>query len=160
MLKKIEFGKYLLRLRKNLGLSQEELAERVGVHLNTISQWENGIYTPKTEKIKKLANALNLTEAELLNGPVKQEFEVKILMGVKNLSNVAGIEINSNSFFFGIDDNEPQIHLGGKVLIGTLEERKEAAEKILKKFWEACWMYDHKGEAEKGIEDFVPVQPA
>ena len=160
MLGKIEFGKYLLKLRKNLGLSQEELAERVGVHLNTISQWENGIYTPKTEKIKKLANALNLTEAELLNGPVKQEFEVKILMGVKTLPNVAGLEIKNNSFFFGVDDNEPQIHLGGKVVIGTLEERKEAAEKLLKKFWEACWMYDHKGDAEKDIGDFASVQPA
>ena len=48
----------------------------------------------------------------------------------------------------------------GKVVIGTLEERKEAAEKILKKFWEACWMYDHKDEAEAEVPDFGTMQPA
>ena len=81
MLEKSEFGKYLFRLRKAAGLSQEKLAEKVGVHINTISQWENGVYIPKTAKLKRLAEALNTTEAELLNGPVNQEFEVKIVMG-------------------------------------------------------------------------------
>ena len=164
MLGKLEFGKYLFRLRKNLGLSQEELAERVGVHLNTISQWENGIYAPKTEKIKKLAKALNVTELELLNGSVKQEFEVKILMGVKTLPNVAGIEITDNSFFYGVDDEKPQIHIGGMVNIGTPQEREESLKKIIASFQRACWMFDHKDEAEAQIPDFDAavntIQPA
>ena len=115
---------------------------------------------PTLETAKKLALSLGVNIDYLFSGPVKQEFEVKILMGVKSLSNVAGIEISNNAFFFGIDDSEPQIHLGGKVVIGTLEERKEAAEKILKKFWEACWMYDHKDEAEAEAPDFGTMQPA
>ena len=40
------------------------------------------------------------------------------------------------------------------------QKRKEAAEKILKKFWEACWMYDHKDEAEAEAPDFGTMQPA
>ena len=160
MLEKKEFGQNLFKMRKEKGLNQEELARLIGVHVNTVSQWENGVYIPKIGKIERIAEVLNTTASDLLNGPVKQEFEVKILMGVKSLSNVAGIEISNNAFFFGIDDSEPQIHLGGKVVIGTLEERKEAAEKILKKFWEACWMYDHKNEAEAEAPDFGTMQPA
>lgn len=147
MLENKEFGKYIFSLRKAAGLSQEELAERVGVHLNTISQWENGIYIPKTPKLKKLAEALNITEAELLNGPAKQEFEVKIVMGVKNLTG-AGIEITDNTFLYGVQDDEPQIHIAGKVRIDTPELREKALNEIIRKFKKACWMFDHKDEAE------------
>lgn len=148
MLENKEFGKYIFSLRKAAGLSQEELAERVGVHLNTISQWENGIYIPKTPKLKKLAEALNITEAELLNGPAKQEFEVKIVMGVKNLTGAAGIEIADNTFLYGVQDDEPQIHIAGKVRIDTPEMREKARELILKKFDAACRMFDLKDKIE------------
>ena len=148
MLEKAEFGKYLFRLRKAAGLSQEELAERIGVHLNTISQWENGVYIPKTPKLKKLAEAFNVTEADLLNGPAKQKFEVKIVMGVKSLTGLAGVEVASNSFFYGVEDDEPQIHMAGKVRIGTPEERENALAEIIRKFKAACWMFDHKADAE------------
>lgn len=154
MLSKEDFSKYIFQLRKKAGLSQEELAERVGVHLNTVSQWENGVYIPKMMKLKRLAEALNVTEAELLNGPAKQEFEVKILMGVKSLAGLAGVEALDNSFLYGVQDDKPQILLTGKVLIGTQEERAKAAAEILKKFWAACWMYDNKKKAEEnGLPD-------
>ena len=148
MLDKVEFGNYLFRLRKTAGLNQEELAERVGVHMNTISQWENGVYIPKTPKLKKLAEALNVTETDLLNGPAKQEFEVKIVMGVKNLTGLAGIEVMDNTFLYGVQDDEPQIHLAGKVRIDTPELRAKARELILKKFDAACRMFDLKDKIE------------
>lgn len=148
MLDKAEFGEQIFRLRKKAGLSQEELAARVGVHMNTISQWENGFYIPKMPKLQKLAEALSVTEAELLNGTTKQEFEVKIMMGVKSLTGLAGIEVANNSFIYGVQDDEPQIVLAGKVRIDTPEARVKAREAILKKFDAACWMYDHKGNAE------------
>ena len=147
MLDKAEFGKQIFRLRKKAGLSQEELAERVGVHLNTVSQWENGFYIPKTPKIQKLAEVLSVSEAELLNGPAKQELDVKILMGVKSLTGLAGIEVANNSFIYGVQDDEPQIVLAGKVRIDTPEQRENALAEIISKFKKACWMYDHRDEA-------------
>ena len=156
--------KGLRSVRKKLGLSLIGLEQITGIDASSLSRYERGEVVPSTEMAQKIAKALNISVDELINGSVKQEFEVKIFMGVKNLPNVAGIEISNNAFFFGIDDSEPQIHLGGKVVIGTLEERKEAAEKILKKFWEACWMYDHKDEAEAQMPDFSEIfsaiQPA
>ena len=62
-------GERLRRLRKKSGLSQEQLAEKIGVHNNTISRWETEIDTPKTLHIKALAKALGVSEADLLNEP-------------------------------------------------------------------------------------------
>ena len=154
MLEKAEFGENLFRLRKKAGLSQEELAERVGVHLNTISQWENGFYIPKMLKVKSLAEALNVTEDELLNGPANQEFEVKIIMGVKSLT-AAGIEIADNTFAYGVDDSQPQITFSGKIRIDTPEERMKAFSEMAKNFFKACYMYDHKDEAGNAVQDIA-----
>ncbi len=59
------FGDRLRALRKKSGLNQEELAERVGVHLNTISRWENGDDAPKMAFTRKLAQALDVPEEDL-----------------------------------------------------------------------------------------------
>ena len=139
---------YIREWRKRAGLTQEKLAELVDVHVNTLIRWENGTRTPRISELKKLSQVLGCTEVALMNGPTKQEFEVKIVMGVKNLPNVAGLEIGSNTFLFGVEDDEPQIHLAGKVRIGTPEERENALAEIIRKFKAACWMFDHKGTAE------------
>ena len=62
-------GERLRRLRKKSGLTQEELADAVGVNPVTVSCWENNTYLPKTQSIKALAKALGVSEADLLNEP-------------------------------------------------------------------------------------------
>ena len=138
--------KYMKELRQKMGLTQAELAERVGIGMNTIARYERGEMAPSIQIAHAIAEALHVTEAELLNGPERQEFEVKILMGVKDLGNMPGLEVKDNCFLYGVQDDKPQIHLAGKVLIGTPEERKAALELLIQKFYEACWMFDHKGE--------------
>jgi len=113
----------------------------------TVRRWELGVREPKADDIRKICKILNCTEAELLNGADEQEFEVKILMGVKALTGVSGLEITDNSFVYGVQDDKPQIHLAGKVFVGTPEERAKALEMIIKKFHEACWMFDHQDDA-------------
>lgn len=61
------FGNRLRALRKKSGLTQEQLAETVGVNPITISWWENDKFLPKTQSIKALAKALGVSEADLLN---------------------------------------------------------------------------------------------
>lgn len=139
---------YIREWRKQRGLTQEKLAELANVHVNTLLRWEYGTREPKASELQKLAQVLNVTEAELLNGPTKQEFEVKIVMGVKNLTGLAGVEILSNSFLYGVEDDVPQIHLAGKVRIDTPELRAKARELILKKFDAACRMFDLKDKIE------------
>ena len=62
------FGARLRALRKRAGLTQEQLAEAVGVHINNVSRWEKDEFIPKTLKIKAIAEALGVPETVLLNG--------------------------------------------------------------------------------------------
>ena len=137
--------------RKKRGLTLEKLSDLVGIHINTLVRWENGSREPRASDLTKLAQLLQCSEAELLNGQVKQEFEVKIVMGVKNLTGLAGIEVMDNTFLYGVQDDEPQIHLAGKVRIDTPELRAKARDLILKKFDAACRMFDLKDKIEAEV---------
>ena len=79
------FGDRLRALRKKSGLTQEQLAEAIGVNPITISWWGNDKYLPKTQSIKALAKALGVSEADLLNEPQKQDWvlQIKIADGKK-----------------------------------------------------------------------------
>lgn len=124
------------------------------VHENTIRRWESGSFEPRSNDLQKLCGILGVTEAELLNGPVNQELEVKIIMGVKALTG-AGVEITDNSFTYGVDDSKPQITFSGKIRIDTPEDRIKAWKEMTKNFFKACYMYDHKDEAGDAVQDSV-----
>ena len=59
------FGERLRQLRQKQNLSQEELADRVGVHNNSVSKWENGVI-PNMKRIVALAKILGTTATYLL----------------------------------------------------------------------------------------------
>ena len=136
--------------RRKLGLTQAALAEQVGVGVNTIARYERGEMEPSLKIAHAIAGVLGCTEAELMNGPASQEFEVKIMMGVKSLAGLAGVEIADNTFAYGVDDSQPQITFSGKIRIDTPENGEKALAEIIRKFKAACWMFDHKGSAEAG----------
>ena len=52
--------------RRALGLSQEQLAEKLGVSRQAVSKWETGESLPDTDKLLSLASALEMTADELL----------------------------------------------------------------------------------------------
>lgn len=139
--------KGLRAIRKKLGVSLINLEEMTGIDASSLSRYERGTVTPSIDMVQKIANALGITVDELLNEPTNQELDVKIIMGVKSLTGLAGIEVANNSFIYGVQDDEPQIVLAGKVRIDTPEDRVKAREAILRKFDAACWMYDHRDEA-------------
>ena len=118
----------LRELRKKAGLTQEELAEYVDVHLNTISRWENGIDTPKTFKIKRLAEALHVSELELLNGPAMQEWELRMV--VNKTGEKEGGTVNmtgtSSTATLSIGDNAMAITLSADYTLWEDDAKFEA----------------------------------
>lgn len=54
------FGKRLHEIRKNSGLTQQELADRVGLTKTSICCYENGTRTPTLDTLIDLANELNV----------------------------------------------------------------------------------------------------
>lgn len=55
-------------LRRKSGLSQEQLAEKIGVSRQAISKWECGLSTPELDKMKALSEFFNITVDELAGG--------------------------------------------------------------------------------------------
>ena len=59
-------GNTIRKLRKKVGLTQEELAEKIDISPQAISKWENGRCLPETQVLPKLAKLLNTTIDDLL----------------------------------------------------------------------------------------------
>lgn len=64
----IKIGKFIAELRKEKQLTQEQLAEKLGVNNRTISRWENGKSMPDLSLFKTLCKTLEITINELLEG--------------------------------------------------------------------------------------------
>lgn len=64
----MEFGEKLQELRKNKGLTQEELAEALHVSRTAISKWESNRGYPNIESLKEIASFFSVTIDELLSG--------------------------------------------------------------------------------------------
>lgn len=58
-------GQLLRRARKKAGLTQAELAEKLNISYQNISQWERDLRQPKVETLEKIAEALKISPADL-----------------------------------------------------------------------------------------------
>mgnify|MGYP001070676323 CR=1 FL=1 len=64
----IKIGKFIAALRKDKGLTQEQLGEKLGVTNKTISRWENGNYMPDVEMLSLLSKEFGVSINELISG--------------------------------------------------------------------------------------------
>jgi transcriptional regulator with XRE-family HTH domain len=62
------FGENLARSREKVGLSQEDLGIRASLHRTEISQLERGLRVARIDTLVKLAGALGVPPAELIEG--------------------------------------------------------------------------------------------
>lgn len=66
----LEFGNRLAFMRKEKGLSQEGLAERLGVSRQAVSKWERGEASPDTDNLIALSSLYGVTMDELVHGKI------------------------------------------------------------------------------------------
>ena len=64
----VKIGKFITYCRKEKKLTQEQLAENLGVTSKSISRWENGKTMPDYSLLKDLCNNLGISINELLTG--------------------------------------------------------------------------------------------
>lgn len=67
------FGNYLCALREEQGLSQRELAEKLGVSDKAVSKWENGRSKPQNKTLLVLSKLFGISTDELLTGGRRKE---------------------------------------------------------------------------------------
>lgn len=68
----ILIGKFIALKRKEKNLTQEQLAEKLGISNKTISKWETGKCMPDYSIVKNLCEELGITIAELIDGKVSE----------------------------------------------------------------------------------------
>ncbi len=74
----IAIGKFIAQKRKEQNLTQEQLAERLGVSNKTISKWETAKCMPDYAVVKKLCEELKVTISELMDGEENDEKSVRV----------------------------------------------------------------------------------
>ncbi len=83
------FSENLRKLRKNHGLSQQQLAELVGVSVITIQNYEAQRRWPSPESIHDLAKALKVFEPELFADPEQKVSPEKVVLAVSEALGIA-----------------------------------------------------------------------
>ena len=71
-------GNYIAKKRREKNLTQEQLAEKLGVSNKTISKWENGKCMPDYSIIEQLCKELSVTLSELMDGEDAAEDSVRV----------------------------------------------------------------------------------
>ena len=81
-----KIGKFIAKMRKEKKLTQQELAEKLGVSDRTIGNWENGRNMPDLSLFKPLCEELNISINDLLSGEKlkKEKYQEKFEENVIN----------------------------------------------------------------------------
>lgn len=85
----MNIGEKILELRKRDKLSQEQLAEKLGVTRQTISNWELNETNPDINQAKELSRVFNISLDELTNNDIKNILESRL----SNTEKLAGLTL-------------------------------------------------------------------
>lgn len=88
----MKFNERLIKLRKEKGMSQEDLAEKINVSRQTVSKWELGTTTPEMEKLVQLARLFEISVDALIS-------EEK-----DNIESASSKESSSSAEYVGVDE--------------------------------------------------------
>ncbi len=90
---KLYIGEQIKTLRKEKGLTQEQLADALGVSYQSVSRWELGVCYPDMELLPAIANLFGVSIDELLaNDPISKDSDIKLFYNEVNTFGFASIE--------------------------------------------------------------------
>ena len=75
-MEQIKIGRFIAELRKSKGMTQEEMAERLGVSGKTVSRWENGRNLPDASLFEPVCELLDITLTELFCGEKIEQTQI------------------------------------------------------------------------------------
>lgn len=126
------------------GLTQAELAQRVGVGENSIARYERNEMTPSLTVGHTIAKVLGVTEAELLQGPSKNELKINILWEVTEEMNE--LTIKPNEFSIGLRSDGQYLLYGALPASMSVDEIIERIRKELAFAEKMRKMREHGGD--------------
>ena len=97
-----KIGKLIAIKRKEKGLTQEELAEKLGVTNKAVSKWETGRGMPDLSMFKLLCDNLDITYNELLNGERIDEINSSYEQTIERTINYTDKQLRKQNFIIDI----------------------------------------------------------
>ena len=97
-----KIGAFLSKLRKDQGMTQEQLGEKLGVTNKTISRWETGTYLPPVEMLQSLSEMYGITINEILSGQrlEEKEYREKAEENIKTALLKSAFTLKEKTIFF------------------------------------------------------------
>ena len=118
-MKKQTFGTMIATMRKENGMTQLELAEKMGVTDKAVSKWERDLSFPDINSIPKLADIFNVTVDELMQEKADTKANTEnnkvseiVNVALKGVALAMGIAVAVLSFIGNIGTNEAISMLG------------------------------------------------
>lgn len=109
-------GEIISNLRKEKGMTQGDLAEKMNVTDKAVSKWERNLSCPDINSIPRLAEVLEISVEELLNAPKKDTEENKTEELINTILIAIGLAMGIcvvvTSILKSIDSNSAFIMLG------------------------------------------------
>ena len=105
-------GERIKKIRKLRGISQEELADAVKMHVNTIARWERGELNPKGKSLGKVAQALSV--------PISELYDEQQPMSKNDLSLAYWGEVADNIQELLKNDDKEKVFLIKSMLLSSL----------------------------------------
>ena len=78
-----KFGKFIKELRKEKGMTQKELAEKINLTDKAISKWERGLGFPDITLLNSLADVFGVSVSEILNGEKGKNENIDLEKAIK-----------------------------------------------------------------------------
>ena len=95
-------GKFIAKLRKEKNMTQEQLAEKMGVSINAVSKWERGLSFPDVSLYKKLCKELGINIEELINGEKDNSDKAKEKAIISTIKEKDKIKKNAKKIFIAL----------------------------------------------------------
>lgn len=106
----IEIANRLVQLRKEKGLSQEELADKLGLSRQAVSKWERAEASPDTDNLICLAKIYGVSLDDLLNTDQSPETIAKEVKEAQESKRTSSVNIGEGGIH--IVDGEDEVHIG------------------------------------------------
>lgn len=107
----MDIGDRIRELRKKKGLNQNELAEAVGVSVDSVRRWEGKKQFPRTDELSNLAFVFCVHIEELLNGPATENWELKMMVRKTKEGGAIDMTTTKSSAVLNIGDDAMSITL-------------------------------------------------
>lgn len=98
----VQIGKFIAELRKEQGLTQEQLGEKIGVTNKTVSRWETGTYLPPADVLLFMSEIFDVSVNEILSGKrlTAEEYKEAAEENLTQTMKVSSFSVNDRIEFY------------------------------------------------------------